>query len=258
MKSSDLYHPTLSFGLLLIGPAKTGKTITGLSFEDVYVADCDNNLSGAVRVHLKEDPNFKFLYDTINVADDSDLCKSWSLEPGQAVPADKRWTRLVECMKAAVKTPTVKALFVDSLSAVDQYLQDHIVANKTGDKEKQMTIGDWIPYKNMMTKFVTTFRSVNRIFIMSCHETAEKGEGDRVLQYKPAMNSALRDNFGGFFSDVWYTTYEKLGEAYNFYVKTMPQPQRSLGNSLGLPENYKFSWSDMKQRLDGNALPIIK
>jgi hypothetical protein len=247
MKSSKLYKPSLSFGLLLQGKPKTGKTTICLAFPGVYIADCDNNLGGAVRRYRELRPDMEFKYDTINQADD-----------GSAIPSADRWNRLVECCKAAAADPTVRTIVVDSLSEVNDYLCDYIVASKPATEEKQMTIKDWVPYKSLMTKFVTTFRSVGKLFIMTCHELAEKDEGSGVLIYKPHMQSKLQDNFGGFFSDVWLTVSEKLGKDYQYYVKTMPETRRALGNSLGLPENFVFTWTEFEQYLAKNADALVK
>src|SRR5690606_32250560 len=104
MKPSSLYEPTLSFGLLLQGPPKTGKTTLALSFPRPYIADCDNNLIGAVRL-MRERGLPPFFFDTINVADDSDYCKANNLLPGTSVPSHLRWDRLVDRCKAAAASP---------------------------------------------------------------------------------------------------------------------------------------------------------
>jgi hypothetical protein len=259
MKDSSLYQPTLSFGLLLVGPPKTGKTILALSFPNCYIADCDNNLSGPVLWHRRRNPAFSFKYDTINIADDSDQCKQWGLSPGEAVPTGKRWDRLVYCLKQAAKDPSIETIIIDSLAMVDFYLQDYIVENKPAGKEKAMTISDWTPYKNMMTKLVTTFRSVGKMFIMTSHEKGEKDEMLGYVIYKVAMSGQLQDNFGAFFSDVWLTVAEKDAHgAYQYYVKTLPQSRRpGIGNSLNLPENFNFSWDKLQSLLSGSKTPKI-
>lgn len=241
MKRASQYQPNLAFGLLLIGPPKQGKTTICMNFPNPYFADCDNNLSGAVRNIKARGGNPDFYYDTINIADDSDECKAWGLQPGDIIPSEKRWTRLVSCCKAAVKEPWVKTIVIDSLSAVNDYLCDHIVSQKSADKEKFMTISDWTPYKNLMTKLVTSMRSTSKLFVMTAHESVEKDEGTGVMIFKPHMQSKLQDNFGGFFSDVWFTVGEKIGTEYKYYVKTMPTARRALGNSLGLPEDFTFT-----------------
>jgi hypothetical protein len=253
MKSSDLYEPNLSFGVLLQGPPKTGKTQLLLSMPSPYIADCDNNLGGAVRFFRQHHPTKKFFYDTINVADDSPFCKDLGLSLDQSVPPEHRWNRLVICCKEAAKNPDIKTICVDSLSFVTDYLCDYIVSKKPASEERQMTIKDWVPYKNMLTKFVTTFRSVNKLFAMSCHEITEKDDGTGVIIYKPHMQSKLQDNFGGFFSDVWLTCCENIGGSFQYFVKTMPQTRRALGNSLGLPENFKFIMEDFQTHLNRNA-----
>lgn len=255
MKKSTQYKPNLAFGLLLQGAPKTGKTSLLLSIPGLYIADCDNNLSGALRYHQKatgKTPDF--FYDTINVCEEPNEDDIALGIAAGAVPLEKCWERLVACCKRAAAMPEVKVIAVDSAGAVNQYLQAHIVSKKSSDKERYMTISDWIPYKNMFTKFITTFRSVNKMFIMTAHEEPDKAPGEIILKYKPAIDGALKNNLSGFFSDYWHTTAEKVvvngQEVFQYAVECMPQAQRDLGNSLGLPEKFIFTWSGFEKKLN--------
>lgn len=240
MKTSNLYQPTLSFGLLLKGMPKTGKTTLAMMFPNVYVADCDNNLGGAIRMLRKLWPEKEFRYDTINVADD-----------GTLVPDEKRWERLVECCKAAARDPWVKTIVVDSAASIDQYLQNHILATKEKEKDR-MTWGDWVPYRNLLTKFITAFRSCNKYFIMTAHEITEKDDVSGSWRYKVSVSSKLQDNFGGFFSDEWICRAEEQMGKMIYSVSSTPEPMRSAGSSLGdlLPIGpWVFDWNKFAQRL---------
>jgi hypothetical protein len=240
MKTSTEYQPNLSFGLLLKGAPKTGKTVVSLMFPNPYIADCDNNLGGAVRLIRERFPDKEFRYDTICVADN-----------GTLVPEAARWSRLVSCCTAAAKDPWVKTIIVDSAATMSDMLIAHIINEKDSGKDKdKMTIGDWIPFRNMVTKFVTTFRSVGKFFIMTAHELAEKDDGTGQIIYKPHIPSKLQDNFGGFFSDEWLCVAETTGGEIRRTVKTAPDPRRPLGSSLNLPLEFVFEWDKFAARLD--------
>ena len=236
----------MAFGLLLKGAPKRGKTVLAMQFPNVYVADADNNLSGAVRFFRKTQPTKEFRYDTINMDDN-----------GATVPPEKRWARLCDCCKAAALDPWVKTIVVDSAASVCQYLMDAIIADKkeanTSNKREridQMNIADWIPFRNMLTKFVVTFRSVGKYFIMTSHEVWEKDEMTGEIYIRPSIPSNLRDNFGGFFSDEWVLDHEQVGSETKRVVKTIGDARRSMGSSLGLPASFEFDIDKFMVRMN--------
>jgi hypothetical protein len=242
MKNSDDYRPNLSFGLLLKGPPKSGKTTLSLMFPNPYILDCDNNLGGAVRLFREKFGNKEFRYDTPNVGED-----------GKPTEPAKRWPLAVEMLKAAAKDEWVKTLIVDTAGSLTTYLTDYIVAEKanSNDKEKdKMTIKDWIPFRNMLTKFITTFRSCNKFFIMTAHEIVVQDEDSGgIIGIKPAIPSNLKDHLGGFFSDEWLCCAEEQKGIITRYVKTVPEPKRSMGASLDLPPTFEFKWDAFAERM---------
>lgn len=249
MRDSSTYKPNLSFGLLLLGPPKTGKTSIALQFPDVYIADCDNNLSGAVR-HLKAKGKLPpFRYDTITI-DDS----------GTPVPPKDQWNRLWTCCKAAALDPTVKTVVVDSASTMCDMLCNRIIDDKPAGKDKdKMTISDWVPFKNMLTQFIVAMRSSQKYFILTCHEMIEKDEVKGTMLYKPAIPSRLQDSFGAFFSDVWLTKVEDRGGKLSYIVRSAQDSQRQqLGNSLGLPLEFEFTWDGLVKFLNTDTKPQPK
>lgn len=246
MKTQADYKPNLAFGLLLKGMPKRGKTILALRFPNPYIADADNNLSGAMRYYRQTEPTKEIRYDTINIDDN-----------GVPVEKEKRWTRLVECCKAAAKDPWVKTIIADSVMSISAMLIDHILAekaeanksnNRMSERDKnQMTISDWIPFRMLLTRFVTTFRSVNKFFIMTSHEQWEKDELTGDMYIRPALPSNLRDNFGGYFSDEWLLDMENGLRV----IKTVGDTRRSLGASLDLPDKpFVFEWTKFNERLN--------
>jgi len=243
MKTLTDYKPQLGFGLLLVGPPKTGKTSTAFQFPNPYIADCDNNLMGPVRRFRTIRPDFDCRYDTINIDDD-----------GNMVPAHLRWNRLVQCCKAAAADPWVKTIIVDSLSSINDYLCDWVISQKDSSKDKdKMTISDWVPFKNLLTKFITTFRSVpGKFFIMTAHELIEKDEATGLYIFKPWIQSKLQDNIGGYFSDVWVTLTDEVAGQIQYLVKANPDARRQqVGNSLGLPlKPFVFKWPEVEPYME--------
>jgi GTPase SAR1 family protein len=217
MKSSQEYKPTLSFGLLLMGPAKSGKTTLALQFPKPFVADCDNNLSGPTELLLSKGyPSF--FYDTINVAEDGSERKS-----------NYRWEHLTKVVKEAVASPEVETIVIDSLSSVSDYLIEHVLRV---EGQNTMRIQDWQPFQYMLKRLITFVRSSGKKFIMTCHETVELDELDKIHKHFIHVPTRLRDSLGGFFSDVWRMEIEKKGDNYTYQIRTKPTVRFALGTSI--------------------------
>lgn len=233
MKSSEEYHPNLSFGLLLMGPAKIGKTTFALQFPKVFIADCDNNLSGPAAL-LREKGLPPFLYETINVKED-----------GSERPIDRRWEHLTTVVKEAVASPKVETIIVDSLSSVTDYLVEHILRV---EGQKNMRIQDWQPFQYMLKRLITYIRSSRKKMIVTCHETVELDELDKIHKYFIHVPTRLRDSLGGFFSDVWRIETEKLGNDYIYQVRTKPTVRFALGTSLlKLPITFPAKFEELRK-----------
>lgn len=242
MKSAVDYTPTLSWGLLLIGQPKTGKTTTALQFPGKkYVADCDNNLQGPIR-WLKEnapDRLAEIHYDTINMD-----------ENGREVEPELRWTRLLQCLNTALKDPEMKTIIIDSLTFLSDYIVDHIVAAKPNTKEKYMTISDWQPYRNMLSKLIISMRNMKRLLIVTAHEEKVKDDLDGSITIRANIPSKLADNIGGFFSDVWRTEAEEREGKLECTIRSLPTPRiPALGTGLGLPKVWKFTAAEFQKHL---------
>lgn len=236
------YKPSLGFGLLLQGPPKSGKTTLALNFPGVGCADCDNTLSGPVRWFKENRPEkLKDIWiQTINMTED-----------GKEVPDDQRWERLIKAINLFLAKPEVKTILIDGLSSVSQYLMDHIISKKTSG-EKRMTIADWVPFRELLSKLVVNTRATKRMVIVTAHEEVNKNDTDGSLLVTPNIPSKLAGSIGGFFSDVWRC---EPGNAEGVYVvRAQPKPLvPSLGNSLGLKpdvaKGFIFNWKEFEQLL---------
>ena len=236
MKSSTDFAPTTSFGLMLEGFPKSGKTSIALTFPGpLYILDLDNNLGGPVRRLNELGKKPDFFYDQVSIDD-----------KGLEVPQEKRWALLIENLKKAGSDPTIKTIVIDGLTMLDLYLQAHIVSKKDAGKEKQMTISDWIPYKELMARLITTFRGIGKNFILISHLMVEEDEMNKIKRYKPQMSSKLQDCIGGFFSDVWLVKMISDGPKTKIQVHASNDATYpGLGNSLGMPNGWQ-DWEPEK------------
>lgn len=238
MKTASSYKPSHGFGLLLQGPPKSGKTTTALQFPAPGIVDCDNNLAGPFR-WLRHNRSKQFediRHDTVNVLPDGEEC-----------PSELRWTRMCEIINDILADNTRRTIILDSMSSIAVYLIEHIVANKPSSRDKNMTISDWVPFRNMLAKLVDSLRATRRIVIFTAHEEVNKNDLDGSLLVTVNIPSKLAGNIGGFFSDVWRCESEEVQGEVRFKIRAMPSPMvPSLGNSLGLPKEFYFNGDQLR------------
>lgn len=220
MKQAEHYSATNNFAVLLQGPPGGGKTTLTTLFPKLYIADCDNNLSGVIRRARVKGTPLNFSYDTINVTDD-----------GQEVPPARRWERLMKCVAEAVRSEQFDAFAMDGLTSISQYCIDYILEHKAADKEKgKMTISDWVPYQNLLFKFITSMRAIpDKYIIWTCHEELVKDIQLGTLSYRVDIPTRLQNHIGGMFSDVWRCGANPAGDRV---VLFNPTSQYDLKNSL--------------------------
>jgi hypothetical protein len=240
MQSIGDLLPDGGFALLIQGPPKTGKTMLALQFPGVWVADCANNMSGAVKMLLAQQPEHAKRVKWTNV---NKSASGVNLEP------QAKWPRLIEATNEALRDPEVKTILVDDLSFIDIFLQDFIVSEKADSKSKEMTISDWNPYKRLLTKFVTMIRNnTSRTLIFTAHEENAKDERTGSIFTRVNIPGKLADNLAGFFSDCWRTEIDTDVNGNPVYtVRAQPTTQiPQVGNSLGLPPRFKSTWADIQ------------
>lgn len=220
MQQSKDYQPNQSRGILLLGPPGVGKTTTALQVAvgTPYIADCDNNLSGA---HRFLGPDFDFLYDIIDFDD-----------KGNEITPNLRFNHLSECVKAASSNDKVGTIEVDSFSKVSDYVMDDILRQQG---RPQMQMQDWGVYLNVMKRTITALRSTRKLFIATAHVKPEKDEVSGIVRYFPALPGQIQHIIGALFSDVWLCEVQEKNNQHQFLVRCMPSTFYSLKNSLGLP-----------------------
>jgi hypothetical protein len=223
MKPSTTYADRQTFGLLLVGEPKTGKTRIMMSFPGIYVQDWDRNLGSVARL----EPTRQFFFDDPYIADD-----------GKPISEDMLWeVNINQRLKLALADPQIQTVAIDSLSTLSDALIAHIkrlVRVQEGKTIDQLRIQDYGTLKTLFTRLVTYMRAFNKMIIWTTHQKIDKDEMSGALRYRINMPGSLADNFGGFYSDVWACDSQK-SEPPKYYIYTGPTPRHvDLGNSLQL------------------------
>lgn len=245
MKSASDLISTTGLAFLFQAPPKSGKTTLALQFPNPWAADCEGNLDGPLRWIKSTMPeHYKTIkLDHVNTLDNGDL-----------VPDENRWARMVHLTNLAVQDKSIQTIIVDNAGAIGRYLEDLILFKKPeGSEKNKMTISDWQPWRNLMSKFVTDVRAKmlnGRMFIMTSHEETVEDKVSGIIHYRTNIPSKLADNFGGLFSEVWRMEVNENAGQREFTIdamKSIRQPQ--LGTSLGVPPRFKgFKWEEFKAK----------
>src|SRR5882724_13482915 len=208
MQLSKDYKPNQSRGFLILGQPGMGKTTTALQIATptAYIADVDNNLSGA---HRFLGPNATFAYD---------------------VP--QTWEELVKGIKEATSSGTINTIILDSFSRLNDMAMEEILRQQG---RKAMQLQDWGVFLLMMKKLISEMRSTKKLFIAIGHIKPEKDEVSGIVRYFPAIPGQLQNIIGALFSDVLLCECEERNNKHIYQLRTMPNTFYALKNSLGLP-----------------------
>lgn len=250
MKPSSEYASRQTFGLLLVGEPKTGKSRVMMSFPGLYVQDWDRNLKAVTSL----EPSREFWFDDPYTADD-----------GKPIDTSMLWeVNINQRLKAAMADPRVKAVAIDSLSTLTDALVEHIkrlVKQQEGKTIEQLRIQDYGTFKVLLTRLITWMRSYDKLVIWTAHQKLDKDEATGAMTYRLNIPGQLADSFGGFYSDAWATTSQPF-EPPKYFLNPMPTPRHvSLGNSLGLKAKIEITDKSPSQIWDligPKILPVKK
>jgi DNA polymerase III delta prime subunit len=224
MKTSTSYNPNAHLALLLAGPPGSGKTTLAMQFPGVYIADCDNNMSGPAR----RMPDAKFLYDTINLDDN-----------GKEVPPNLRWKRLADCLLAANQHPDVQTIVVDSLTAVVDYAIDDIKRQQNIKSTDPLRRQDWGVFMHYIKTLMTSLRSTGKHVIVTAHNLMEQDDADQTFKLFLNVPGKTKDNIAGFFSDVWSCYVEQQGVgATKKYVRIVETAPKNANDQRGIKGSF--------------------
>lgn len=255
MKQSNTYHSDLSFALLLVGEPKSGKTRVAASFPRPYFLDFDRNLGSLIA----NNPTVSFLYDN-PYEDDS----------GKPIEPKDLWeVNINRRLKAAVASPDVDTIVLDSLSTLSDTAIQHIIGEVRRQEGKVIEvprIQDYTTFRNLFVRLITYLRKSSKNIIFTSHQKTNKDELTGILRYQLSMPGQLADNFGGFFSDIWACEAKPGARGPTYHVHTAPAFRHvELGHSFKVENSYDVTdktepqiWSLFSPTFVGRTVPENK
>lgn len=268
MLNSSQFSLNTSIAVLLLGPPLSGKTNVAFQFPDPYFLDCDDKLTNAVA----RNPGKKFWYDcplrkeeklklpNPNDPHEPPIVKSRMV----AVDETLRWEEAVARLKEAGASPDVKTIVIDSVTSLNAMIFQHILRFPSTAKVplqvggiKVMDQSMWGPYRDLWTRLIMGLRGTGKLVVCIAHDTVDKDEITGTLSYRPSWAGQLKDTGAGLFTDVWHCESRNVPDPAKsgqmkteYFVRTHPTPMMALGNSLGLPREFSFTWEKFKSYLD--------
>lgn len=257
MLTSNQFSLNTSIAVLLLGPPLSGKTNVAFQFPDPYFLDCDDKLTNAVVRNAGK----KFWYDC-------PLRKAVNKVGGGtefvAVEDILRWEESVSRLKEAGASPDVKTIVIDSVTSLNAMIFQHILRFPSTAKVplqvggiKVMDQSMWGPYRDLWTRLIMGLRGTGKLVVCIAHDTVDKDEITGTLSYRPSWAGQLKDTGAGLFTDVWHCESRNVPDPTKsgqmkteYFVRTHPTPMMALGNSLGLPREFSFTWEKFKSYLD--------
>ncbi len=226
--------------LILQGDPKSGKTTLACQFPGAYIIDVDVNLRGPLKFLKERNLTLPIGFDVL----DKD-------ENGADVPMTARYQRFSRLMEEAEKNPDVKTIVIDSATGFTDILMAETKRLQPGIKDGRQLWGFFFEYGKAL---MVLLKRVRKHIILICHEKLEKNpDGSVVFPYRVAWPGQLGNLLPSFFTDVWRCEAKEipkgLQKEYKFLVKTMPDYQFKLGNSMGLPPEFEFEWSKVEEKL---------
>lgn len=233
--------------LLLQGPPKAGKSVLACQFPKPYIIDLDVNLGGPLRWIKEQNAKGNKLalpvgYDVV----DHD-------EKGILVELKQRFLRLDKLLKEAQVNPEIETIILDSGTQLVDILINEVLRQQ---QKTAMSKQEWGFFFTMSKNFFGTLAQMRKHIIVPVHEKINKDPtGAVVLPYEVAWPGQFGSIIGAFMTDVWRCECQEvtgLVPTYKYMVKTMPNYQFKLGNSLGLPPSFEFKWEVIEAKLKGN------
>src|SRR5690606_12568141 len=101
---------------------------------------------------------------------------------------------------------------------------------------EKMRIQDWLPFQQKLKQLIVGLRATGKKIVVIAHSIADKDELSGALTWVVSMPGALRNNFAGFFSDVWTVRPKNVGGKVSYTLHTSPVPLTvTLGRSSAIP-----------------------
>lgn len=240
--------------LLLQGSAGSGKSTLAAQFPGAYFIDVDVNLGGTFRYLREHNLKLPLGYDVL----DRD-------EKDQPVDIKQRFLRLDKCLREAQLNPAIETIILDSGTT----LADVLIAEVCRQQGKN-AISDWKDgrqfwgfFAPLCRNFLGVLSQMRKHIVLIVHEKREQNtEGQVIYPIKVAWPGQVGQNIGAFFTNVWRCENKVEGYAPNekvkFYLRTTPNGQYELKNTLGVPNTFEFDWKIIEAKLKGGATMVAK
>lgn len=242
MKTSSPTAPKVRdpLSICLIGAPGAGKTVLGMSFPGIYIADCDENLDGPELFHRSKNKDLSYAYDSMRTDD-----------KGKPVPIYQCFDRLMDKLSLVAKEDSIKTVIIDSLTHVNEFIIQKVLK---AQNRSVMEARDWQPFKShAISLLVGKLRGLGKTTIAICHEVEktspdpQKVMVERVDAYKPNFQGGVGDTLGGFFTDVWRCSASPgvAGKLDYLLQTTRTTKSIELKNSLGMPSEFKCTTGEL-------------
>lgn len=226
MQPITTFNDNLGTAILLIGPPGGGKTVLGCRlFPKTYVIVADLNFASGLRYLQKIGETSNIIgFDTVGID-----------ETGTKVKANERYARMFKLLDSATKNPEVDAIFVDSITLVEDYIKAKICGATDENFIKLEGFPQWGTYLITWKALIYQLRETGKKIIFSAHEEHEMDKLTGIPKYKIMVDGKIQSKFGGLFSDVWRCEVEENLGKHSWVVKTLGNASHDLKNNFDLP-----------------------
>lgn len=227
MQPITSFNENVGTAILLSGPPGAGKTVLGCRlFPRTYVVVADLNFRSGLTYLTKVGEISNIVgYDTPSIDDQ-----------GKVLPANLWYDKMFKGINEACNNPDVDAIFVDSVTFVEDIIKAKICAAANPAMIKFSGFEQWGTYLITWKSLILQMRQSGKKIIFSAHEEKEKDAADQIYKFGIAVDGKMKSKFGAFFSDVWRCEVQEPSPGkHAWMVRTLGNVQHELKNTFGLP-----------------------
>ena len=225
MQTLDKYNSNLGTAILLTGGAGSGKTVLGCRlFPRTYVFVADPNFASGKRYLEKINETKNVLGFDTGTTD----------ENGSPVGTLTRYDRMFKLLDSAAKNKDVDAIFLDSVTFIEDYIKAKICSATSDDKIRLQNFDQWGNLILTWKGLIMQLRQSGKKLVASAHERKERDESDGIWKYQISLDGQIRDKFPALFSDVWRCEVQEANGKHSWIVRTLGNiRQEHLKNNYG-------------------------
>lgn len=233
--------------LLLQGRPGSGKTVVACQMPKPVIIDIDRNMGGALR-HIRD---HKLTMPVGIEFVDRD-------EKDQLIPLNLRYQKLAQIMLQLQGNPECETIVIDSGTTLADIMIQEVLRSqgKTAISDFKDGRQFWNFFAIAGRHFMAVLSQIRKHVVLIVHEKVREDEkGNVVYPIEVAWPGQVGDIIGCFFTNVWRCESDTIPQGattppkYVFQVRTMPNHQYSLKNTLGVPALFPFDWKIIQQKL---------